>query len=487
MLLNKKSLRLSLTITGFILIIATGILEYFSPRGVIISWGYMVGIIFTLASAKRKYVAIAALLSFGLVGASFFYMGDVVDLNVLIISRLYALAGLLIMGFVAVREINSSLLAEENKIMMAGIFNNSTEGIILINNKNEISLINPFAEKLFGFEQATLSGRSIQTLIPGFLSSKAIEGYRLNGDPVNQPNIKMQLIGNRNKESNFPMEVSFNRFESGGNSYVVLFVQDITKRKEEEDMLKNKTAELETAVQELEAFSYSVSHDLRSPLRAVGGYAEMLDEDYHDVLDSEGIRLLGNIKHNADKMGKLIDDLLTFSRLGKKTINASVVDMYELVGNCVTEINAEIKNNAEIIIQPLHYVFTDMSMMHQVIKNMLSNAIKYSSKKEKPVIQIESREENDEIIFSVKDNGAGFDPDYKDKLFGVFQRLHSDREFEGTGVGLAIANRIITRFDGKMWAEGAVNEGATFYFSLPRALIIPQAKDQKAERLEVNT
>jgi signal transduction histidine kinase len=226
-----------------------------------------------------------------------------------------------------------------------------------------------------------------------------------------------------------------------------------------------RTSELEALNKELDSFTYSVSHDLRAPLRAVNGYAEMLNEDFGEVIGDEGKRIIQTIRYNAIKMGTLIDDLLAFSRLGRKEINKSSIDMNELVQGTLLELNKSMPNKAVIDVGELHHIEADYGLMSQVMLNLLSNAVKYSSKKEKPVIEIRSKIVKDEIVFSVKDNGAGFDMRYADKLFGVFQRLHSQEDFEGVGVGLAIVQRVINRHGGKVWAEGKVNEGATFSFS----------------------
>ncbi|MGV3630406.1 MAG: ATP-binding protein [Bacteroidota bacterium] len=246
-----------------------------------------------------------------------------------------------------------------------------------------------------------------------------------------------------------------------GEKHMLSIIYDITKRKKAEEQLAlvNK---------ELEAFSYSISHDLRAPLRAVNGYAEMLLEDYGPNMDEEANRILNNIKHYAEKMGTLIDDLLTFSRLGRKEIQKQKIDMNDLLEGVLIDLDKSMEHHAAIHVGKLSPVYADYGLIHQVVFNLVSNAVKYSSKREKPVVQIASEEKNDELIFSVKDNGAGFNMLYVDKLFGVFQRLHSQEEFQGTGVGLAIVQRIISRHGGKVWAEAQTDEGAIFYFSLPK-------------------
>jgi PAS domain S-box-containing protein len=244
--------------------------------------------------------------------------------------------------------------------------------------------------------------------------------------------------------------------------------RDITERKKLEDEVISRTLQMEKANKELEAFSYSVSHDLRTPLRAVSGYSIMLKEDYEDKLDSEGNRILGNIVTNARMMGQLIDDLLAFARLGKKELVNSIIDMQLLTTRVVNELLQHEDKDYDIRIGILPPVEGDAGMLKQVLMNLVSNAIKYSSKEERPLIEIGAKDEETRIIYYVKDNGVGFDMAYAGKLFGVFQRLHSQEEFEGTGVGLALVKRIMDKHKGEVWGEGVEDSGATFYFSLPK-------------------
>jgi PAS domain S-box-containing protein len=249
--------------------------------------------------------------------------------------------------------------------------------------------------------------------------------------------------------------------EDGKPLFLLGISEDITEQKKKDDAILELN-------KELEAFAYSISHDLRAPLRAIHGYAQILVEDHASKLNTDAQRLLDSIKVNALKMGYLIDELLAFSRLGRKEMAKSHVNMNELVEGVIREFTKDFPHKADIRVQPLLPVEADYGLIHQVCFNLLSNAVKYSGKSESPVIEISSRTENGDVIYAIKDNGAGFNMQYISKLFGVFQRLHHSSEFEGLGVGLAIVKRIISRHKGKVWAEGEPDKGATFYFSLPR-------------------
>lgn len=238
------------------------------------------------------------------------------------------------------------------------------------------------------------------------------------------------------------------------------------------EQLKSLNTELKEANHELDSFSYSVSHDLRAPLRAIMGYSQVLLEDYVDMIDQEGKNTIEVITRNAERMGMLIDDLLTFSRVGKQDLKKTTLFMNDIVRSVAQELgDNNKKNTCEFIVNELENVEGDGSMIKQVMTNLISNSLKYSSKKEKSIIEIGCYPQQDMVVFYVKDNGAGFDMKYYDKLFGVFQRLHNHSEFEGTGVGLALVQRIIKKHNGKIWAEAKPDMGATFSFTLPKLKI----------------
>lgn len=245
-------------------------------------------------------------------------------------------------------------------------------------------------------------------------------------------------------------------------------IEKVRSLNELNNQLLEEQNKLEDANQELEAFAYSVSHDLRVPLRAIDGFSRILVEDYQDELDDEGERLINIIRDNTKKMGQLIDDILQLSRAGRQEINLTQLDIESIFQNVFNELKQSNEDrNIVLEMEPLPKVYADRTLLQQVISNLLSNSFKFTNTRETAKIKVGFEVGKKEYIYYVKDNGVGFNMKYSDKLFGLFQRLHGQNEFDGTGVGLSIVQRIIRRHGGDVWAEGKVDEGATFYFSLP--------------------
>ena len=356
--------------------------------------------------------------------------------------------------------------------------------IIMLDVDGNILLWNKGAEKIKGYKEEEILGKSFfcfytEEDIKNDKPRKFLEKAALEGRSQDE-GWRVRKGGEK-----FWADVVFTAIYDDDHKLLgfAKITRDVTERKkleEERHIISKKleerikevairTSQLEMANKELEAFSYSVSHDLRTPLRAISGYSIMLKEDYESKLDEEGSRIIRNIINNAKMMGQLIDDLLAFSRLGRKELIRTEVNMQSLATAVVNELlQSELEKDYRISINSLDTAEADQGMIKQVLSNLVSNAIKYSSKKANPEIEIGSRDEKTKTIYYIKDNGAGFDMAYSGKLFGVFQRLHSQEEFEGTGVGLALAKRIIDKHNGEIWAEGLENVGATFYFSLPK-------------------
>jgi len=350
--------------------------------------------------------------------------------------------------------------------------------MIFVKDADELRFVrfNRAAEELLGVPKEELIGKSDYDFLPqaqaDAFAAKDREALASGGlvDIVEEP-IDTRLHGRRLLHTKKIPILD----ENGEPRYVLGISEDVTERLRTErrilelnQALEARAAQLEASNRELESFSYSVSHDLRSPLRAIDGFSRILEEEYAAHLDPEARRLLEVIRDNSKRMGRLIDDLLAFSRMGREPMNTGAVDMSALVQQALQELNPEMAASLQINVAPLPAGWGDPGLLRQVWLNLLSNAIKYSSTRPQATVEITGQPDTTQIVYCVKDNGVGFDMKYSGKLFGVFQRLHSAEEFPGTGVGLAIVQRVVARHGGRVWAEGAVDRGAAFYFSLPR-------------------
>ena len=371
----------------------------------------------------------------------------------------------------------------ESEERMRSVLNSATMAVIVMDRNGKITDWNLRAEKIFGWTKEEVLEKDLaDTVIPPNLRSRhkaGIQHYLSNGKTqIFNRLLEIKALHREGKE--FPIEISISPLKTNEVLSFCVFITDITERKLSEEKIKlfnqeleqrvqERTKELESVNKELESFSYSVSHDLRAPLRAIHGYMNILTDEYAPKFDTEALRLTTIITNNTQKMGRLIDDLLAFSQLGRKELIKTQTSMFHMVMNiCEEQKRMDTSRQIDFIVRELPDALVDTVTMRQVWVNLISNAVKYTRNRERAVIEIGSDEHEEEQVYFIKDNGAGFDMLYYDKLFGVFQRLHSQKEFEGTGVGLAIVQRIISRHGGKVWAEGKFAEGATFYFTLKK-------------------
>ncbi len=422
----------------------------------------------------------------------------------------------MVIGFV--RDI-SERKENEQKIMRVAqhyqaLIEKAPDGIVLINAEGNFKFISPSARKMFGYSntdeitgnpsefthpddlpmvysvlQNLIQNPSLVTTVQyrfinkdrqwkwvestfsNLLTDPSVEAIVINFRDITERKLAVEEINKLNEQLEQKVLERTNELERRSSELLdneaalLNLVEDLNLKSDE---LQRSAKQLEGANKELEAFSYSVSHDLRAPLRAISGFVSILMEDYENILDDEGRRICSIIQSNAAKMGQLIDDLLSFSRLIRSELHHSKIDMGSMVKNAIAEFGtAQDLSPKTITVQNLPEAFGDANLLKQVWINLISNALKYSSKEDNVQINIGAFQKESETSYFIKDNGVGFNMTYSNKLFGVFQRLHGLNEFEGTGVGLAIVQRIINRHGGRVWAEGEVGNGATFYFSLP--------------------
>lgn len=388
---------------------------------------------------------------------------NISNLNLLLYSLLGAVTVLSLYTITRIRRDIAQREASEKRF--SGLLQAAPDATVIADDKGVIRMINRQTESLFGYTREEMLGQPVELLIPGDLH--AAHAHHRNNFMKNASlrpmGAGLELFAVKKDGIQFPVEISLSPIHTDEGLMVIASVRDITTRKKLEADLRRSNAELE-------AFTYSVSHDLRAPLRGIVGFTTILEEDYGNKFDEEAQRITGIIRSNTLKMGHLIDDLLAFSRLGRQELQKTEVDTASLVAEIIRDLDGQAR--VSWTIESLPPVFADSKTLRQVWINLLSNAVKYSSKKEAPTITVGHYYNNGEDVFYVKDNGVGFDNKYRDKLFRVFQRLHSEEDFEGTGVGLALVEKIISKHGGRIWAEGVVGEGAGFFFALPNGRVV---------------
>ena len=378
-----------------------------------------------------------------------------------------------------IRRVQETL--NSSRAELKGIIESAMDAIISVNEKQKIILFNSAAERMFAYPATEAIGQPLDRIIP--------ERFRHNHsehiDNFGKTNVTRRSMGSlgalyglRSDGVEFPIEASISKIETDGKKVYTVILRDITERKQAEEQNRQlnetleqrvleRTMELEAVNKELESFSYSISHDLRAPLRHIDGFSQALLEDYSGNLDDQGKAYLDHVRGASQEMGRLIDDVLQLARVTRSDMHREPVDLSELARSVVTELEKGDKGrNVSIQIDDALLTHGDKRLLRILLVNLLGNAWKFTSKRDGAEIEFRQEEKDGQTVYFVRDNGVGFDMTFVGKLFGAFQRLHSVEEFEGTGIGLATVARVVNRHGGRVWAQGTVDKGATFYFTL---------------------
>ena len=397
------------------------------------------------------------------------------------ITTLYDEAGE-IAGFGKVtRDVTERRSAEEalqkSRTLFERLFENAPDAVVLVDNHGRIRKVNQQAELLFGYLREEMVGQRVECLMPERFQKGHLRHLRSYfKDPrVRKMGTGLELYGLSRDGREIPLDIMLNPMETGAGTWSFAVIRDITQQKQDLAQIRELNRALRMKIQQLTAsnreqedFSYTISHDLRAPLRHISGFVDLLNARDLGALDARSRHYLKVITEASLKMGNLIDDLLSFSRIGRLKLTKSRVDCNELVRDAIQGAGDAVRGREiEWEIAPLPVVLGDPALLRQVLDNLIANAVKFTRHRARAKIEIGALNRPGETLFFVRDNGVGFDARYVHKLFGLFQRLHTAEEFDGTGVGLASVQRIIARHGGRVWAEGQLEVGATIWFSLP--------------------
>ncbi|MEO8619815.1 MAG: PAS domain S-box protein, partial [bacterium] len=362
----------------------------------------------------------------------------------------------------AMAAIRDVTLRRKIEAKFRGLLEAAPDAMIIVNRDGTIALVNSQTERLFGYSRAELLGKAVELLVPGAEKadhSRHRERYFADPHP-RMMGIGLRLAGRRKDGSQFPVEISLSPVETEEGTLVTAAVRDISSRIEVEAALKS-------ANHELEGFTYSVSHDLRAPIRQIDGFSKILAEELGPTINEKAAHYLQRIQQGAEHMGRLVDDLLGLARIGRQDMRPRSISLGIVAADALRELEPElVGRDIHWTLGELSTVECDPGLMKIVFANLLSNAAKYTRRAPRASIEVGEVSEAGRRVVFVRDNGVGFDMQYADKLFGVFQRLHRVEDFEGTGVGLATVQRIIRKHGGEIWADATVGHGATFFFSI---------------------
>ncbi len=375
----------------------------------------------------------------------------------------------------AIRDISVRRAAEKHVAQMEGRYRGLLEAapdaMVVVNQVGEIVLLNLQAEKQFGYRRDELVGQQVKNIIPeGFAERLIADGTRTAAEALAQQiGTGIELYGRRKDGSDFPIEIMLSPLESAEGIVVTAAIRDITERKKSEEHLVKTVGELKRSNDELQQFAYVASHDLQEPLRMVASYTQLLAQRYKGRLDSDADEFIAYAVDGSNRMQGLIQDLLAYSRAGTNGKPLKKISSDNALKEALTNLRATIQESGAVVTHdPLPAVTTDGTQLAQIFQNLVGNAVKYRGTEVPHVHVSAAKNGGNEWIFSVRDNGLGIDPQYFERIFVIFQRLHGQTEFKGTGIGLAICKKVLERLGGRIWVESQLKKGSTFYFTLPQ-------------------
>jgi PAS domain S-box-containing protein len=381
---------------------------------------------------------------------------------------LFCMLSILILGYFGTTGARILNAAEQQ---FTATFESAPTAMIVVNSRGKISMVNSLAETAFGYTRFELIGQSIESLIPSTYRESHPD---LRAGYMQQPKAlrageERELFGLRKDGTEFPVEIALNPITTGRETSVLSAITDISQRKAHELELKKRSADLARSNTDLEQFAYIASHDLQEPLRAVSGSVQLLENKYRDQLDDKAQEFIAHARDGTLRMQTLIEDLLAYSRLNKKDEGLEAVDCNQAFASALKNLQAAIsESNAEVNCGNLPIIPGCASQMVLLFQNLIGNAIKFRHEGIAPIVKVKVEENNSEWLFSITDNGIGIEPQYFDRIFTIFQRLHLRHEYTGTGIGLTMCKRIIEQLGGKIWIESSIGKGAIFYFTVPK-------------------